>query len=42
MPDGVLDILVPQVSLQAPRIMPLIGQREAAGVSEHVGVDLDF
>jgi hypothetical protein len=37
----VLDIAVTQESLQCPRIMPLIGQGEAAGVSQHVRVSLE-
>jgi hypothetical protein len=37
----VLNILVSEVSLQGSRIMPLVGQREAAGVPQHVRVDLE-
>ena len=29
---------MPEVRLQGPRIVPLVGQREAAGVPEHMGV----
>src|SRR5690242_18590905 len=37
---GVLVIPVSQVGLQRARIMPFVGQRGAAGVSEHVRVGL--
>jgi hypothetical protein len=37
----VLDIAVPQVGLQRPRIDPVVGQLEPAGVPEHVGVYFD-
>ena len=35
-PNGVLDVPVPEVGLQAARIMPLVGQGEPAGMPEHV------
>ena len=31
-----LDVAVAEVSLQRPRIVALVGQREAAGVAQHV------
>jgi len=37
----VLNVAVTQVGLQCPRIVALIGQGEAAGVPEHVGVNLE-
>ena len=37
-PHRVLDVLVPEVGLQRPRIVALVGQREAAGVPQHVRV----
>jgi len=37
----VLDVAVPKVSLQGARIVPLVGQRVAAGVPEHVGMSLE-
>jgi len=40
-PDGVLDIPVTKIGLQSPRVVPLIGQRVAAGVPEHVRVRLE-
>jgi hypothetical protein len=36
--DGVLNSPVPKPILNSPRIMPRIGQREAAGVTQHVGM----
>jgi hypothetical protein len=37
----VLDIPVPEVSLQSARIMALIGERKATGVPKHVRVCLE-
>src|SRR5262245_53997008 len=37
-PHHVLNVLVPEVSLQRPGIVPFIGQSKAAGVPEHVGM----
>src|SRR5713101_5412209 len=37
--DGVRDISVAQVLLDRPRVVPLIGQLETAGVAEHVGMN---
>jgi len=37
----VLDILVPEIRLQSPRIMAFVRQREAAGVPEHVWMRLE-
>ena len=39
--NRVLDILVAEVGLQGPRIVALVGQREAAGVPQHVRVGLE-
>ena len=36
-----LDILVPQVGLQGPCIVPFVGQREPASVTQHVRVGLE-
>ena len=36
--DSVLNSPVPKPILNSPRIMPRIGQREAAGVTQHVGM----
>jgi hypothetical protein len=38
-PDRVLDILVPEVVLQGPRVVTIIGQLEPAGMAKHVRVD---
>ena len=40
-PHRVLDVLVSQIRLQSPRIVPFVRQREAAGVPEHVRVSLE-
>ena len=37
----VLDIAMAKIRLQCPRIMPLVCQGEATGVSKHVGVSLE-
>jgi len=37
----VLDILVAQIGLQRARVLAGIGQREAAGMPQHVGVCLE-
>src|SRR5262249_48656090 len=38
-PDCVLNVLVPEVVLQGPRVVAIIGQLEPAGMAQHVGVD---
>jgi len=35
----VLDVLVPKVVLQGPRVVAIVGQLEPAGMAQHVGVD---
>ena len=40
--DGVLDVLVAQIRLQGSRVLAGVGQREAAGVAQHVRVRLDL
>src|SRR5262249_2357268 len=37
--DRVLDVLVPEVVLQGSSVVAVIGQLEAAGVAQHVGMD---
>jgi hypothetical protein len=37
----VLDVAVSQIGLQGARVVPLVGEREAAGVPEHVRVGLE-
>jgi len=39
---GVLDIPVTEIGLQRPGIVPLVGQSEAAGVSEHMWMGLEL
>src|SRR5215831_1767713 len=38
-PDRVLDVPVPKVVLQGPRVVAIVGELEAAGVAKHVRVD---
>jgi hypothetical protein len=38
-PDRVLDVLVPEVVLQGPRIVTIVGELEAAGMAQHVRMD---
>src|SRR6516164_9710831 len=40
--DRVLDVLVPEVVLQGPRVVAIIGQLEPAGMAEHVRVDREW
>ena len=40
-PHGVLDVAVPEVRLQGPRVVPLVGQRVSACVPKHVRVRLE-
>src|SRR6516165_38117 len=40
--DRVLDVLVPEVVLQGPGVMAIIGQLEATGVAQHVRVDREW
>ena len=40
--DGVLDVLVAQIRLQRARVLAGIGEREAAGMAQHVRVGLDL
>jgi len=37
----VLDVLVPEVSLQGPGIVPLVRQSEAAGMAQHMRMGLE-
>src|ERR1700674_1982124 len=38
----VLDVPVPEIGLQRPRVMAAVGKRIATGVPQHVGMDLEF
>src|SRR6516165_2199744 len=41
-PNGVLDVLVAEVVLQGPRVVPIIGQFEPAGMAKHVRVEREW
>jgi hypothetical protein len=34
-----LDVLVPEVTLQGPRVVAVVRELKSAGMTEHVGVD---
>jgi hypothetical protein len=38
-PDRVLNVLVPEVVLQRPRVVAIVGELEPAGMAKHVRVD---
>ena len=38
-PDGVLNVLMPQIVLDRPSVVPIVGELEACAVPEHVRVD---
>jgi hypothetical protein len=40
--DRMLDVLVPKVVLQGPRVVPIIGQFEPTGMAKHVRVDREW
>jgi len=37
-----LNVLVPEVLLQGPRVVAIIGELEPAGMAKHVGVDREW
>ena len=39
--DRVLDVLMTEVSLHGARVVPRVGQREAARMTQHVRMDLE-
>src|SRR5215813_6903376 len=41
-PDGVLNVLVPKVVLQGPRVVAIIGELEPTGMAKHVRVDREW
>ena len=41
-PDRVLNVLVPEVMLQGPRVVAVVGQLEAAGMAKHVWMDREW
>jgi hypothetical protein len=38
----VLNVLVPEVVLQGPRVVAIVGELEPTGMAEHVRVDRDW
>src|SRR6516162_6480385 len=38
-PDGVLNVLVPEIVLQSPRVVAIVGELEPTGMAKHVRVD---
>src|SRR5262249_61753934 len=40
--DGVLDVLVPEVMLQGPRVVAIVGQLEPTRMVKHVRVDREW
>src|SRR6516164_78489 len=41
-PDHVLNVLVPEVVLQGPRVVAIVGQLKPAGMAKHVWVDREW
>ena len=41
-PNGVLDVLVPEVVLQGARVVAIVGELEPAGMAKHVRVDREW
>src|SRR5215475_6522870 len=41
-PDGVLNVLVPEVVLQGARVVTIVGELEPTGMAKHVGVDWEW
>src|SRR5262249_4898874 len=41
-PDRVLDVLVPEVVLQGPPVVAIVGQLKPAGMAKHVWVDREW
>ena len=40
--DRVLDVLVPEVVLQGPRVVAIVSQLEPTGMAKHVRVDREW
>ena len=40
--DGVLNVLVPEVMLQRPRVVAIIGELKTTGMAQHVRVDREW
>src|SRR6516164_8671823 len=41
-PDRVLNVLVPKVVLQGPRVVAVVGELKPAGMAKHVWVDREW
>src|SRR5262245_38276416 len=41
-PDRVLDVPVPEVVLQGPRVVAIVGELEPTGMAQHVWVDREW
>jgi len=41
-PDGVLNVLMPEVVLQGARVVAIVGQLKPAGMAKHVGMDREW
>src|SRR5262249_27841451 len=41
-PDGVLNVLVPEVVLERSRVVAIVGELEPTGMAKHVGVDREW
>ena len=41
-PDGVLNVLVPEVVLQSPRVVAIVGELEPTGMAQHVRMDREW
>ena len=40
--DGVLNVLVPEVMLQGPRVVAVVGELKTTGMAQHVWVDREW
>src|SRR5215469_9993046 len=40
--DGVLNVVVPEVMLQGPGVMAIVGELEPTGMAKHVRVDREW
>jgi len=41
-PDRVLNVLVPELVLQGPRVVAIVGELEPTGMAKHVWVDREW
>src|SRR5262249_61111161 len=41
-PDRMLDVLVPKVVLQGPRVVTIVGELKTTGMAQHVWVDREW